>query len=120
MCFGVSPKPLGLLQLFALNPTRVEPFEYLTFLGMGIPVCSRHRALLEVPGIEAGVRGVGCDLKACTESTSCPMSIFFMYPHLFIHVLALPSLNPCLCADHMPLCLCHGCDHVLPDLVSTQ
>jgi hypothetical protein len=49
-------------------------------------------------------------------------AIFFfpMYPYLFIHVLALPSLNSSLCPDHVPLCLCPGCDLVPPDLVFTQ
>lgn len=56
---------------------------------------------------------MGCGHQVCAKSMSCPISIFFMYHHPFIHVLALPSLNPCLWADHVLLCLCHGCDRVL-------
>lgn len=77
----------------------------------------RYRALLG-PGIGAGLRGCGCGRKVC--ATSCLVSVFSMFLHLFTHVLALPSLNPCVCTDHVPLGLRHGHDHVLPDSMSAQ
>lgn len=79
------------------------------FLGIG---------LCWAPGVGARLRGCGCGRKVC--ATSCRVSVFSMHRHLFPRVLAPPSLNPRMCADHVPLGLRHGHDHVLPDSMSTQ